>query len=477
MFASTVFRSPASNPKNHQQQLKTHKEWVDYFLDADISASDKTERSEQYLNTLFSFSKIDLSQADWLDQPKQVGDYLMQQHHAVCEKFQDYLARRKNKTAREYFPSVAHAFQFLSQVAPVKLVDGSWLYSALQNYTDSTHRDLIHIYLEELGLGHARANHVTMYQVLLRDYELQSFIEQLDDPYYEQAAVQLALAYTPPEWLPLVIGFNLGYEQLPLHLLITNYELSELGINAHYFNVHITIDNAHNGHAQKSLKAFIDQYAQADDPERYLELVKYGYLMNDLGLSSTQIIQSLDIDQFALQVFQNKAIIGQYIHNQKCQFTGMSINEWLSNPNQIQDFLNVMIEKGWILKGRPAEESRFWSLIDHADGKMFGVFNATEKQIIKDWIQGAHLHKRLDRIEEHNNEGIDSLKHDNVMTTLKHHYQQCESLDQKVQYLIPYLAPHQHHSRIGLWATVQISHLLFPFQTQAMRFHTAKNRV
>lgn len=250
---------------------------------------------------------------------------------------------------------------------------------------------MIYIYLEELGLGHPRANHVTMYQHLLSHYELNSYAEQLDASYYEQAAVQLALAYAPAKYLPLVIGFNLGYEQLPLHLLITNYELAELGIDPHYFNVHITIDNAHNGHAQKSLQAFIQHYENAEDPETYLDLIKQGYLLNDIGKSSSQIVKELDIERMALKVFQNKALIGQYIHNQKCQFSGKTINDWLSDPVQIFKFLNVLIEKGWIIKDAPVEQSRFWKMIDHPEGKMFGVFNATEKQIIKDWIQGATL--------------------------------------------------------------------------------------
>jgi|GEM_PF-6927555 len=31
-------------------------------------------------------------------------------------------------------------------------------------------------------------------------------------------------------YLPEVVGFNFGYEQLPLHLLITTYELDELAL-------------------------------------------------------------------------------------------------------------------------------------------------------------------------------------------------------------------------------------------------------
>ncbi len=119
-------------------------------------------------------------------------------------------------------------------------------------------------------------------------------------------------------------------------------------------------------------------------------------MLNGLGKSSTQIIKQLDTEKLALKVFQNKALIGQYIHNQKCQFNGKTINEWLSDPAaQIADFLKVMIEKGWIVRDAPIEQSRFWKMIDDPDGKMFGVFNATEKQIIKDWIQGRVFAARL----------------------------------------------------------------------------------
>ncbi len=82
-----------------------------------------------------------------------------------------------------------------------------------------------------------------------------------------------------------------------------------------------------------------------ENPETYLELIKKGYVLNDIGKSSSQIIKELDIGQMALKVFQNKALIGQYIHNQKCQFSGKTINDWLSDPAQIAEFLQVMIEQ------------------------------------------------------------------------------------------------------------------------------------
>lgn len=472
MFVSTKSSSSESSIKNHNHQFKNFKDWVNFFQDQQISTAVKTEQAEHYLSDLIQ--QVDVVGMKWLDQPAYVEQHFLEQHHQTCALFQSYLERRKQQQGRKYFPTVAHAFEFLAKVAPVKLVDGSWLYSSVQNWNRLENKDLIYIYLEELGMGHTRANHVTMYQELLNHYELNSYAEQLDVSYYEQAAVQLALAYAPPEYLPLVIGFNLGYEQLPLHLLITNYELAELAIDPHYFNVHITIDNAHNGHAHKSLQAYLDHYALAEDPAQYLDLIKKGYVLNDIGKSSTEIITQLNPEQLALKVFQNKALIGQYIHNQKCQFSGKNINEWLSDPAQIADFLKVMVEKGWIVKDAAVEQSRFWKIIDDPDGKMFGVFNATEKQIIKDWIQGATLAARLSTGSKsqlnHQTESVLNRIDQQQIHQLKNRLNRCAAAEQKIDLLIPYVAPHMHHQEVGLWATRQLCQLLFPFQTQAMAY-------
>ena len=204
MFVSTELSLPLSPNKNHNYQIKSFKDWVDFFQDTEISTYTKTEKAESYLSDLIKNLNIDT--LGWLDQPPQVEQHLLEQHHQICATFQAYVNRRKQQQPREYFPTVSHAFEFLAKVAPVKLVDGAWLYSTVPNCNQPELKDLIYIYLEELGLGHPRANHVTMYQDLLSHYELNSYAEHLDDSYYEQAAVQLALAYAPAKYLPLVMA-------------------------------------------------------------------------------------------------------------------------------------------------------------------------------------------------------------------------------------------------------------------------------
>src|SRR5690606_7716246 len=117
---------------------------------------------------------------------------------------------------RQYFTSRAHALYFLRNVAPTKLVDGAWLYG-LCAYSDNARlSDLITTYVEELGEGQADKNHVKLYRELLAKHTLDAD-DGLPDTFYQQGLVQLALGWNAQDFLPEIVGFNLGYEQLPLH--------------------------------------------------------------------------------------------------------------------------------------------------------------------------------------------------------------------------------------------------------------------
>ena len=102
------------------------------------------------------------------------------------------------------------------------MVDGAWLSGFTEYWKDDKFASLINIYLEELGDGVAEKNHVVLYRKLLTSYGLDQF-DDLNDEYFVQGAIQLALGELTEHFLPETIGFNLGYEQLPLHLLITAY--------------------------------------------------------------------------------------------------------------------------------------------------------------------------------------------------------------------------------------------------------------
>jgi len=314
-------------------------------------------------------------------------DWVAEHCAEVGRQYADYLQHRKDGGSRQFFSGKAHALYFLQAVAPTKRVDGAWLYGLLQQWRDPRFCGLVCTYLEELGEGNPAQNHVVIYRKLLAEHGLEH-ADALPDERYLQGALQLALGACGDDFLPEVIGYNLGYEQLPLHLLISSYELSELGIDPYYFTLHVTIDNASTGHAHKAVQAALDLMPLEADRADFLRRVSRGYRLNDLGQGSRAIIEGFDLTRELLAMLERKRVFGQDMHSDYCRFEGKTVNQWLAAPGQLSGFLQALQDKGWIKRHQDPQASRFWQLIEGDGASMFGVFNDYEKQLLHDWIAG-----------------------------------------------------------------------------------------
>ncbi len=313
--------------------------------------------------------------------------WMRAQTQATGALYQRYLADRKAGAPRRFFRNRSHALFFLRGVAPTKLVDGSWLHGVLRHWQNPRFSELVRTYVEELGDGRADRNHVLLYRQLLAAHGLDHW-EDLPDAHYTQGALQLALAAHTDGWLPEVIGFNLGYEQLPLHLPITAYELNELGIDPYYFTLHVTVDNADTGHAHRAVDAVLAALPRVADAEDFYRRVQDGFRMNDLGMGTTQVIESFDIQAEVERIFIGKSAAGRNAHSDYCRVAGKSVNEWLGDPQQVPDFLRALEQAGWIVRNAPPQQSRFWKLLEGDHAEMFGVFGSYELQLIQDWLRG-----------------------------------------------------------------------------------------
>ncbi|MGJ7506304.1 iron-containing redox enzyme family protein [Variovorax sp. GT1P44] len=302
--------------------------------------------------------------------------------------YQDYLARRNQGGPREYFRNRSHALGVLRTIAPTKLVDGAWLYGMLWRAGDASSGELVQTYLEELGDGVADKNHVLLYRRLLHAHGIDDWHSQ-QDACFEQGAIQLALAACSDELLPEVMGFNLGYEQLPLHLLITAYELNELGVDPYYFTLHVTVDNAAGGHAIRAVRAVRDATAAAADPESFWRRVRRGFQLNELGVGTNSAIASFDPHAEFLRVLAQRTVEGQFAHSNYCRIEGRTVNDWLAAPDGIQGFVEALERKGWLSRNVDPGTTRFWQLLQGERAEMFGVFGSYERQVIYDWIRGT----------------------------------------------------------------------------------------
>ncbi|MHC8343655.1 iron-containing redox enzyme family protein [Pseudomonas sp. RT6P73] len=379
----------------------------------------------------------------------------VEQHSVdVAGQYAEYLKQRKDGGPRQFFTNKAHALFFLQAVAPTKLVDGAWLYGLLRHWRDPRFEGLICTYLEELGDGNPAQNHVVIYRKLLAEHGLQD-TGVIADEHYLQGAIQLALGESADEFLPEVIGYNLGYEQLPLHLLISAYELSELGIDPYYFTLHVTIDNASTGHAHKAVQSVLQLLPVEGDREDFLRRVALGYRLNDLGQGSRAIIESFDLDAELLNMLERKRPFGQHMHSDYCRFEGKTVNQWLSAPEQLPGFLTALENKGWIKRQQDPQASRFWQLIEGDGAAMFGVFSPYEKQLLHDWIAGDWTPERAaaavrrgtsvatEATVSDNDPDIQSLQ--TALDGLAAHEQ--------MPVLIPWLSAHRHSHPAGLMAT------------------------
>ena len=372
----------------------------------------------------------------------------------VARQYADYLQQRKAGGPRQFFRSKAQALYFLQAVAPTKLVDGAWLSGLLTQWQDPRFAGLLSTYLEELGEGNPAQNHVVIYRKLLADHDLQDN-NAIADERYLQGALQLALGIGGMDYLPEVIGYNLGYEQLPLHLLISSYELSELGIDPYYFTLHVTIDNASTGHAQKAVQAALDLLPLTADRGEFLRRVSLGYRLNDLGQGSRAIIEGFDLEHELLAMLERKRPFGQHMHSDYCRFEGQTVNQWLAAPEQLPGFLQAMQNKGWIKRNEDPQASRFWQLIAGDGAAMFGVFSAYEKQLLHDWIAGSwtapHAAKPIRRHTQTSTAAVvpeQDLDVQQLLATL-----QGQNPVEQMATLLPWLAPARHAHPAGLLAT------------------------
>lgn len=333
-------------------------------------------------------ARLGATECDLPASPADLQQWMEENTRVVHGRYAAYLDERRAGAPRRYFSNRAHALYVLRALAPTKLVDGAWLYGLLPHWRNARLADLVRTYVEELGEGAADKNHVVLYRGLLARYALDP-LDGLPDALYEPGVIQLALGWNAEEFLPEVVGFNLGYEQLPLHLLITAYELNELGLDPYYFTLHVTVDNGDSGHARRACQAVLDMLPRLDDGGDFWRRVRAGSQLANSGPGTTTVIEGFDLATEALRILAQKARAGNGAHSDYCRVAGRSINDWLSDPSQIAGFVRALQAAGWIKFGEAAENSRFWSLLQGDRAEMFGVFSSYELQVLHDWIRGA----------------------------------------------------------------------------------------
>ena len=343
--------------------------------------------------------------------PQVLYTFLSNAADATAGKFAEYAERRRKGGPRELFPTREYALYWLRMAAPVKYVDGSWLGGVHRLNTNPSWRKATRIawqiLSEELGDGDLRKNHVWVYNQLINSIGAGSiglghekrFISNLHNPnsdsqVWRAAISQLCIGMFPEDMLPEMLGFNMSYESLPLHLLVTINELKELNVDPYYFVLHVSIDNGHSGHAAMgaaAVTAYVESFEDPQKKELAWRRVQTGYILSDL-LRTTPTPPN-DLDKQVERIFGAKCRTAKSMHT-FCKgkigggIFGKPLSEWLDPgkfENRGQIFVKVLADSRWVKKGSPRSSKLIQEL--HWGGRMYGAYTTKEVVIVSRWIE------------------------------------------------------------------------------------------
>lgn len=414
----------------------------------------------------------------------------------------------KRQGMEMFFGDREGAKRWMRRASVVKYVDGAWLQHLLRTTTGAgsdglaahehqndtfreaawfkeqrkAARDSWQVMSEELGDGDLTRSHVAIYEKNMDDLakedglplppkgEERAFTEWVgaagakstsspgrdttgNDRCWRAALAQLALSVSPNEFLPEAIGWNASYEGLPYHLLVSSRELQELDLDAYYFWLHVSIDNASTGHAamaRECIVNFVEGARQARGDEYADEMwarIKLGFALADF-IPTTPLLHEDDVDDtpYALTwtsitrqdvdngedsspytnehwrkqlvgVFESKAATAHGLHvGVKARIAGESLSYWLDPAyvtERAPDLLDALAANPvWIVAGRP-NDSKFVKEFEWG-GKMFGAMTGSEVGILRKWVETLTPTPSSEGSVDDSNATVDLLSDDAV---------------------------------------------------------------
>ncbi len=292
----------------------------------------------------------------------------------------------------------------IRQFAPLNQLDGAWVRNVGRaGPIDQVGALLFSVWMDEVGDGDPDQNHANVYTRLMQSVGLQlapiNTADYVYDPKFLDSAFtvpmfELAISQFTDTYYPEILGMTLQLEWEVLALWPTVKLLRNFELDSHFYELHIGIDNAANGHGAKAREAvvrFLDEaYRRGGDAEvqavwrriwdGYAAFATTGTLGGDLrdllDARRHQIDQASDrVDAIMLQ----KKKYGSLNHGSR-RADGQFINHLFEDPAA---FRNALVDGGYITPGRP-DLSRFFKLTSF-EGPMYKVFTEDELDAFKLW--------------------------------------------------------------------------------------------
>ncbi|WVR06715.1 hypothetical protein IAU60_003747 [Kwoniella sp. DSM 27419] len=430
------------------QNVEDHPDAVQLARARLIQLFDKTlaEAQTDPANTILSLDQYDRST---------LRPFLATSHQSATARYESYLQRRRAGGPREIFPTAEFAKEWLRLAGVVKYVDGGWLGAILGVGTGKTGGDATgdednrlerkvskmawQVISEEFGDGDLQKNHVHLYEASLAKINagapappgetcpgnVRGFDGLTDDqgvPRCWEAAIAqqcIGLLASTRDFFPEALGFNMAYEALPYHLLVTARELKELRIDNYYFAIHVTIDNADSGHsamARLAVERYLEGVRERDGQQAMEQMwrrVQMGYILAE-GLPTTPSgpvefepvvnasgpkswqprlspVPTSSTEAKLAHLVVRKAAAADKMHcTSRMTIGGETVEEWMNPATLTHEravaFLRALADKRpFVIPGEPVR-SRFVRDLEWG-GRMFGAFSRSETDAVRDWIR------------------------------------------------------------------------------------------
>ncbi|XXY21987.1 LodA/GoxA family CTQ-dependent oxidase [Sorangium sp. So ce216] len=303
----------------------------------------------------------------------------------------------------------------LYQLAPFNQIDGAWLRNVTRaGPIDEVHALLFSIWSDEVGNGDPAKNHCNIYTSLLQsvgfylppiESEAYARNPQMLDSAYTAGVFQLAISQFSEDFLPEILGMTLQLEWEAPALVMTRKQLLSYGIDPHFYELHIAIDNAvsgHGGQARTAVELYLDSLRVQGGEEAvqeawrriwngYVAFATTGTLFQDIKekIEMRRCKARLDsLTEQVIAIIEQKRPYANRNHGTKRLGPNL-LNDWFDDP---EGLLGELRRSGMIVDGEP-ELSPFFRLTSF-EGPMYKVFTDAQLEVWKDWTRALAAEER-----------------------------------------------------------------------------------
>lgn len=294
----------------------------------------------------------------------------------------------------------------LLDMAPFNQCDGAWLRGiSSAGPSDDVRALLFEVWSDEIGNGNPLLHHGNLYTSLLNSHGIHTHEltsrAYADDPKinennYVSPVFQLAISQHSDLYFPELLGMTLYLEWEVLSLVPSIKTLDYLGIDSHFWQMHVGIDNATNGHGAKARDAvmsYLDHIRHDGGNEAVQEhwaRIWRGYVAFIISMGSKFFKDDFRVmrrrpgnaaDKLS-EVITRKSNYGALNHMQH-RIGDHRINDLFDDPDLFQ---RMMAESKWIVAGDP-DKSVFLNHLTTFQGPMYQIFDAPDLAVWRAWVE------------------------------------------------------------------------------------------